>query len=173
MTNDEVWSAVVRWVKGKTGKTTIKSHQSGPSPATPYAMVNFTGAAEVRRWHSNVEYEHADTGDIDTGDVHPDVTARMVIEMEWRFSIHAYGADPTDVLRPIVSAHKLTQAMEPMFPNLTVHEISQIRNVPDWINEQWQPRAQMDLIVRGIIRDSAGTVETIEDTSPIVIERQD
>lgn len=159
MTNDEVWSAVVRWVKAKTGKTTIKSHQSGTAPTTAYAMVNFTGAIEVRRHEQNVEYEEA-------GAV---VTARPVIEMEWRFSVHGYGANPTDILRPIVSAHKLTQAMEPMFPNLTVHEISQIRNVPDWINNAWQPRAQMDVIVRGIIRD--GHVVDIIEQAPVSVER--
>lgn len=189
MTNDEVWSAVVRWVKATTGVLTIKSHEGADDPNPPYAMVNFTGAFEVRRHEQNVEYEYADTGDMDTGDEFPAVTARPIIEMEWRFSVHGYSlskidpvtkkartprpADPTDILRPIVSAHKLTQAMEPMFPNLTVHEISQIRNVPDWINNAWQPRAQMDVIVRGIIRDSAGTVDIIEQTSPIVIERQD
>ena len=164
MTNDEVWSAVVRWVKAKTGKITIKSHQSGPAPALPYAMVNMTGAVEVRRHEQKIENEDADTGDMDTGDVYPPVTATPVIEMEWRFSVHGYGEDPTDVLRPIVSAMKLTQAMEPMFPTLTVHEISQIRNVPDWINEQWQPRAQMDLIVRGIIRDGH-VVDVIQEYS--------
>ena len=170
MTNDEVHSAVVRWIKAKTGATTIKAHQSGPTPALPYVMVNDTGTAEVRRWHQKMEYTETDAENSAGEKI---VMAAPMIEMEWRFSVHAYGADPTDVLRPIVSAHKLTQAIEPMFPNLMVHEISQIRNVPDWINEQWQPRAQMDLIVRGIIRDSAGTVETIEETSPINVERQD
>ena len=169
MTNDEVWSAVVRWVKAKTGKTTIKSHQSGPTPTGQYAMVNFTGAIEVRRHEQTVEYEEADTGDMDTGDIYPAVTARPVIEMEWRFSVHGYGEDPTDILRPIVSAHKLTQAMEPMFPNLTVHEISQIRNVPDWINNAWQPRAQMDVIVHGIIRDGH-VVDVIEEYSLDIAE---
>ena len=160
MTNDEVWSAVVRWVKAKTGKTTIKSHQSGPTPTGQYAMVNFTGAVEVRRHEQRVDYEEA-------GET---VIARPVIEMEWRFSVHGYGADPTDILRPIVPAHKLTQAMEPMFPNLTVHEISQIRNVPDWISNAWQPRAQMDLIVRGIIRDGH-EVYVIEQASADIDRR--
>lgn len=154
MTNDEVWSAVVRWVRTVSGFTTIKSHQSGPEPAGRYVMVNFTGAFEVREHEQDVEYE----------DVVDEVTAKPVIEIEWRFSVHGYGATPTDTLRPLISASKLSQVMEPMFPSLTVHDVSQIRNVPDWINNTWQPRAQMDLNVRGIIRDGH-VIDVIEEAS--------
>jgi hypothetical protein len=169
MTNDEVWSAVIKWVNKITGVKTIMSHQSGPAPTGQYVVVNFTGAIEVRQHEQCIEYEESD--DVDTGDVHAPIIARPVIEMEWRFSVHAYGENPTDTLRPVVSAHKLTQTMEPIFPNLTIHEISQIRNVPDWINETWRQRAQMDVVVRGLIRDGH-VVDVIEETPPITFERQ-
>ncbi|CAN7389484.1 phage neck terminator protein [Neorhizobium sp. LjRoot104] len=162
MTNDEVWSAVVRWVRAKTGKTTIKSHEGGPAPTGQYVVVNFTGSTELHNRPMDIEYAGTTT-----------ITATPVIEMEWRFSVHAYGADPTDILRPVVSAHKLSQVMEPLFPALTVHEISQIRNVPDWINNAWQPRAQMDLIVHGIIRDSVGEVDAIEEYGIEIVRAED
>ncbi len=161
MTNDEVWSAVVRWVKAMTTITTIKSHQGGPDPALPYVMVNFTGAAEVRQHEQAVEY--TDTGQ-PNGQGKTKISAAPVIEVEWRFSVHSYGPAPTGVLRPIVSASKLAQMMEPMFPTLVIHEVSQIRNVPDWINNKWEPRAQMDLIVRGLTRDGF-VIDTIDETS--------
>lgn len=161
MTNDEVHSAVVRWLTTQTGKTVIKSHEGGKAPATPYVMVNMTGTAEVREWASNIEFTETDELNSEGEKI---VEAAPVIEMEWRFSVHSYGDNPTDILRPVASAMKLSQVMEPLLPGLLIHEVSQIRNVPDWINNQWQPRGQMDLIVRGIIRD-ASNVDTIDDYS--------
>lgn len=161
MTNDEVHSAVVRWVTARTGGTkTVKAHTGGDSYAV-YSMVNFTGAEEVRRWHRKVEY--TETADLNTSG-EKIIAAAPLIEMEWRFSVHAYGPSPTDHLRPIVSAMKLPQVMEPLLPGLLVHSVSQIRNVPDWINEKWQPRAQMDLMVRGVTRD-AFVVDVIDEYS--------
>lgn len=164
MTNDEMHGALVKWLSGLLGVKVIKDHQGGKQPALPYVMVNFTGAIELRRHAQKVVYEDADTGDMDTGDVFPAVTATPVIEMEWRYSVHAYGGSPTDTLRPLVSAMKLAQVLEPLMPDAIVHEISQIRSVPDWINERWQPRAQMDVFVRGLIRDGH-VIDVIEEVS--------
>ncbi|TLX12146.1 hypothetical protein [Rhizobium sp. MHM7A] len=161
MTNDEVHSAVVRWIAAVINATTIKAHQSGPSPALPYCMVNFTGMAQVRAHEQLIEY--TPTGQT-TPEDKPEISAAPVIEAEWRFSVHGYGSDPTGVLRPIVSASKIAQTMEPMFPALVIHDVSQIRNVPDWINNKWEPRAQLDLIVRGLTRDGF-IVDTIDETS--------
>lgn len=175
MTNDEVHSAVVRWIKAKTGVTTIKAHQSGPAPALPYVMVNDTGTAEVRRWHQSIEYTETiipPDEDEEDGEEEKIVTAAPVIEMEWRFSVHSFGSSPTDRLRPIVSAVKVPQAMEPLMPGLHVHEVSAIRDVPDWIENAWQPRAQMDIIVRGIIRDSVGAVDVIDEYSFDIAEAE-
>jgi hypothetical protein len=157
------------WIEALTGRTTIKAHQGGKAPDLPYVMVNMTGMFEVREHPQDIEYEDADTGDMGTGDVFPDVTATPIIEAEWRFSVHAYGSNPTDLLRPVVSAVKLAQMQEPLMPGLIIHEISQIRNVPDWINEQWQPRAQMDINVRGLIKD--GHVIDVIEEAPLDIDR--
>lgn len=152
MTDDEIHSALVRWLKGITGLVTIKSHGGGPSPALPYVMVNFTGAAEVREWAQETEFEEDTAG----------VTATPVIETEWRFSVHAYGPNPTSILRPVRAAAQLAQKNEPMMPNLIVHDYGQIRNVPDWINEKWEPRAQMDIFLRGLARDGF-LIDVIEE----------
>jgi hypothetical protein len=162
MTNDQVHIAIVQWIKAKTGNTTtIKAHQSGPTPALPYVMVNMTGTAMVREHPVNVEYAETD---VENSEGELIVNAAPVVEMEWQFSVHAYGQSPTDILRPIVSAALLPQIWEPAFPNLTIHDVSQIRDVADWINNEWQPRGQLDLIVRGIIRD-ASAVDVIDEYS--------
>lgn len=161
MTNDEVHSAVVRWISARTnGVKTIKSHEGGKTYPV-YNMVNFTGAEELRRWHRKIEFTETDEVNSSGKKI---IEAAPVIDMEWRFSVHAYGENPIDRLRPIVSAIKLPQVMEPLLPGLLVHSVSQIRNVPDWINEKWQPRAQMDLFVRGVTRD-AHVVDVIDEYS--------
>jgi len=161
MTNDEVWSAVQSWIRGAAGKETIRAHQGIKAPALPYIMVNFTGTSEVRQHEQTVEY--TDTG-ADNGEGEHQISAAPVIEIEWRFSVHAYGEEPTGILRPIISAQKLRQTMEPMFPALVIAEISQIRNVPDFIDNHWEPRAQMDFFVRGLTRDGF-IVDTIDESS--------
>lgn len=153
MNDRDAHSQVVRWVKSVTGITTIKAYESGTAPATPYNMVNMLGTRDIRAHEQVIEYE-------DQGAY---VKATPVIEVEWSFSVHAYGANPTDNLRGIRSAAKLSQVMEPMLPSLIVHDVSQIRNVPDWINNQWQPRAQLDLFVRGLTRDGF-LLDVIEQT---------
>lgn len=163
MKNDEVHSALVRWVQAKTGAKTIKAHQSGPTPALPYVMVNDIGAAEVRRWHQKAEFTETTEENSEGKKI---ITAAVVIEMEWRFSVHSYGPSPTDRLRPIISAVKMAEPMESLgVQGLHVHEVSAIRDVPDWIKNGWQPRAQMDLMVRGIIRDSVGEVDVVDEYS--------
>lgn len=164
MTNDQVHTAVNQWIRSKTGNgTIIKAHQGGTAPTGNYIMTNFLGAVEVRQREITIDYTETDQENSEGELI---VTAAPVIEMEWRFSVHAYGTSPTDRLRPIVSAMKMLQPMEALgAQGLHVHEISQIRNVPDWINNAWQPRAQMDLFVRGIIRDSVGTVDVIDEYS--------
>ncbi|MEJ8308601.1 phage neck terminator protein [Agrobacterium larrymoorei] len=155
MTDDEVHGSVVRWVRAKTKQKTIKAYQSGKMPEGRYCMVNLTGALNVREQPIDTEYVE------DAGNV----SAAAVLEREWRFSVHAYGEAPTDTLRPILAAMHVSQALEPQYPTLLMHEASQIRHVPDWINNAWQPRAQMDLIVRGIVRDTVGVVDVIETYS--------
>ena len=161
MSNDDVHSALVRWLTQLTAMTVIKAHQSGPAPALPYIMVNMIGVSELHEREMDVEYEE---GDDPPGDDLPLIMATPVIEAEWRFSVHSYGVQPTDLLRPLVSAAKLAQVTEPLMPGLILHGVSQIRNVPDWINNQWQPRGQVDVSLRGLIRDGH-IIDVIEETT--------
>lgn len=170
MTDRDVHSALVRWLAAITGLGVIKDHQGEDRPAQPYIMVNMLGSAPLRDRPAMTEYQHGDTGDMGTADVYPPVTATPVIEVEWRFSVHAYGEHPTDILRPIRSAMHLAQKQEPLLPSLVIHDISQIRNVPDWINEKWEPRGQMDLFLRGFTRDGF-EIDVIEE-APFDIARR-
>ena len=163
MTNDQVHEALITWIRSVTNTTTIAAHQDGPEPAAPYIMVNFTGLNELRDHEQSVEYSSSRPD--------PDeLTAVPVIDVEWRFSVHAYtdhGGQPTDILRPLRSAMHLEQVLEPLFPTLVLHDMSQIRSVPEFINERWEPRAQLDLFLRGVTRDGF-VIDPIDDISVIV-----
>lgn len=161
MTDDQVHSALVRWLAALTGATVIKTHQSGPAPAEPYIAVNLTTTRQIRQHAQVIEFDDEDTAG--------EIAAAPVLEIEWQFSCHAYGSQPTSILRSVRSAIQLAQRHEPMMPKLVIHECSQIRNVPDWINEAWAQRAQMDIFVRGLTRD--GFVIDVIEEAPLTFER--
>ena len=156
MTDREVHSAVVRWLTTVVSETVIKADQSGERPSLPYVMVNYTGSDAVRRFPSSTEYSE----DTASGRI----LAKPVIETEWRFSIHAYAASPSDILRPVRSGATLAQINEPLMPSLVIHDVSQVRYIPEKVDEAWEPRAQMDLYVRGLVKDGH-LIDTIEEFS--------
>ena len=166
MTDDDVNSAVVRWLAALLGVQVIKDHQGGKRPPPPYVMVNMTGTVELREHARTTTYADGAPG---PGGAPAPVTAAPIIEVEWRFSVHAYGPQPTGTLRPVRSALQLAQKIEPLLPSLIAHDVSQVRNVPDWVNEKWEPRAQMDLFVRGLTRD--GFVIDVIEEAPITFGR--
>lgn len=167
MTDEDVHAALVKWLALRTSLMVIQGEQGGPEPALPYVLVRFTGTAPVRDNIQDVEYlelESTNSEDL------KEVKASPVIETEWRYSVHCHGGgSPSDVLRPIRSAAELRQMLEPMAPGLIIHELSQIRNVPEFINEKWEPRAQMDLFLRGLTKDGF-VIDPIE-TYSLNIER--
>lgn len=156
-----IWSALVEWLGTRTGLLVIKGQQSGELPSLPYIMVNFTGANPVREQIQDIEFTETDEVD-ENGK--KKISAAPVIETEWRFSVHGYGNAPTDLLRSIRSAAELNQASEPLFPGLIIHELSQIRNIPEYVNDAWEPRAQMDLYLRGLTKDGV-VIDTAEEYS--------
>lgn len=161
MTEDEVFGAVVRYISLTTGARCIRAYQGKDAPELPYIMVNMMGADTIREHAQGVEF----TGtDVPNSAGEETITAAPVIEMEWRFSVHAYGEQPSSFLRKLVVASRVSQATEPLYPELTLHSLSAIRSIPEWINNGWQPRAQIDVFVRGIIRDEV-TVDVIDSVT--------
>ncbi|QIG73253.1 hypothetical protein EVC02_032 [Rhizobium phage RHph_N17] len=146
MKDRDVHTAVVDWLAAKTGIVFIKDHGEGPRPAMPYGMVNLLGVTEIRAHVSDILYEDVAVDE---------VRASTVIENEWHFSCHVYGAEGVSYLRPVRQAKHLSQQDEPM-PGLNVHEVSQIRSLPDFINNRWEPRTQMDLMVRARLVEQVG-----------------
>lgn len=166
MTDDEIYSAVVRWFASTTSVLFIRAHEDGDRPEGVYGVVNMTGYVEVREHPQTTLWVRNPDGP--NGESNRSV-ATPLIETEWQFSIHVYGEGGSDVLRPVRSAFHLSQANEPLLPNLVIFDISQVRKVPEYVNEQWEDRAQMDFMVRGLTRD--GILQDTIETYSFDIER--
>lgn len=158
MTNKDVHEALIKWIASLTGLLVIKTNQSGERPEKPYITVNMTAVASVR--------VHPTDYGIDDGEA---ATISPLMVTEWRFQVQAYGDEPSDILRQLKSAQWLRQITEPLEP-LVIHEMGRINDVPEWINEAWEPRANMDLFLHGTTRDGF-VVDLIETVPTFDLER--
>lgn len=174
MTDDEVHGAFVSWLNGLLVPPVLKAYPEEPILDTAHVVANFIKSIEVRDHAQETLYENVQHEGEER------VKATPQIETEWHFSVHAYGlsridpvsntlrspapATPMDILRPLRAAAQLAQINEPLMPVFTVHEVSPIRNVPDWVNNKWRARAQCDIYIRGIVKDGF-IIDVIEETS--------
>jgi hypothetical protein len=159
-TDAQITGALVRWLTTRTALKVIQGEQGGDKVTLPYVMVRFTGSFEIREHAQDIEYAE----DVPSARV----MARPVMDTEWRFSVHEFGSSqPSDILRPIRAAAQLAQINEPLMPGVIIHELSEIRNVPELVGQAWEPRAQMDLFVHGLTKDGH-LVDTIEEYSVTV-----
>lgn len=167
MTDADLWEAMVKQVAAITGLVTIQSEGSGPRPALPYCVVSFLGSRSVREHPRMIDWtpDRVDEPDPDTGGNLADITATPLIDTEWHFSVFAYDETIcTGRLLPLRSAYELSQILEPMFPTLSVNDMSQVRRVPEVINKKWEERAQCDIFVHGVTRNGF-VADTIDVTS--------
>lgn len=163
MTEQEVTNALVQFITARLSVLVIQADQSAPDPDVPHIAVRFTGLSETR---DNPQGE--DFADLNE----EDVLQTQIIESEWRFSLHAYGPNPVSIMRKLRAAVHMVPRVKPLMDlKLELHEVSQIRNVPEFFNEKWQPRAQMDLYVRGLTKEG-DLVDVIEQAS-FAIGQQD
>ena len=166
MTPNDVHGEVVRWVGVVTGLKAIKANQSGPRPAKPYIMVNLTNDIEVREHHITTDY--IDTGELnDQGKAQ--MEARPVVETEWLFSVHSYGPEPIQQLKPIRTISKIHGPHQGIDSSLVVFDAAQINDIPQFVNNAWEPRAIMRLSIRGLVRD--GFLIDVIDQAPFTVNR--
>lgn len=166
MTDDELHKRLIDWIATVINVTVIASHQGGDLPALPYVECNLLGSEEVFRHENDVAYNPPEVGAVGL------VTATPDIEREYHFSLHAFAlVQPTDVLRPLASAHRVLHGQLPDLVGAVIHDMGRIRSVPDFINEKWRPRAQADLYVRALTRDGF-IVDVIDAIEPFQIIRE-
>lgn len=152
MTDDEIWSALVGWVRDiSLPIPVIRTHQSGQAPADPYIAINFLGASPVRD-HEQA-HKYSEEGAPDSDDEFDPVVVRMPVETDWRFSIHSYGENASAPLRKIEGASKVPQIMELLGEDFGFVP-GPVLVLPEFVQNEWRDCAQMNLSLRGILADA-------------------
>jgi hypothetical protein len=158
MTEAEVQAALNTWLAGIAGQSrVINANSDTKRPPKPYLATNLILSGPVHEHQIEDEYEAV--GERDNEVVHQ----APVRDWFWRFSVWSYGDQPTSLLRKVEVATKIATHTDKLLP-LTVFETSGMRNVPEVTENAVEQRANFDIEVRGIVRDSL-VVDTIE-TAP-------
>ena len=162
MTEAEIHTRLVRWLAGISGVRAIKAHPDATRPAKPYLMANRIISGPVFQNRIDDEFTVANAGTASEA-----ISQHPVRDWYWRFSVFAYADQaPDSLLRKVHVAfdvgthHLLSVHLHP----LHIHEVSAIRHVPEVVENAVENRANMDIELRGIVRDGL-VIDVIEKTS--------
>jgi len=169
MTNDEVHDELNRWLTQTLGVQAIKDRQGIDRPALPYVMSSLASLGQVQAHVRDVLYRNLPPPD---GEARSPVEATPLLELEWVFLVFAYGDGCDSILRRLKSARHLAQVQEPLMPKLTIHEVGNVNLIPEFLGNRWEPRAQANVVLRGIA-DDGFVIDVIEEYEPFDIERKD
>lgn len=157
MTNDQVITLFVTWLeKVLPNYPIIRGYQGGQAPAGIYVVVHLVGVDNVRTHEQRFVETDADTGDIDTGDVYPDHFSAPALEKNWRFMLTCYGDkdDASQPLRIVDAARRLTQVLEPLEPNFSIHDMGGIVQTGAMKENGWKQQASAQVTLRGLTTDA-------------------
>ena len=149
---------MIGWLAGLLAITVIKDRQQGHRPDLPYGMLDLANWSPLGENVRDVLYEELETTN---SEGLKEVQATPDYEIEWVFLFFVYGDGGADLMRRLHSAWRLTQIQEPINPALTVHEVSTANSVPELIKEVWEPRTQVNIVVRGVSSDGF-VIDTID-----------
>ena len=169
-TNKDAWERFNQWLNTRTGLVAIRSYQAGDRPALPYLM---THLSNVKRVHDRSRtWYFEETANLNAGGEF-EVLAKPEFETEWVYQLHSYSEDdPTEVLEQLRSLIEIPQYQENYFDDFIIHDIEEITNVPEMIENRWEPRAIAMARVRGYKIDTA-IVDIVGDDlahAPFTIE---
>ena len=164
MTDDEVQSSVVRWIASVTGVTVIKAFQGIDRPPLPYVMVEFGTVEELSDNPEQFRYEELSTTN---SEGEREVSVTPLLELEWLFLVYSFGEGQSSALRRIKQGVHIAQVQEPLTP-LTIHDTGVINSVPEFIDQHWEPRSQLNVMVRGVTTGGF-VIDTIEEHTPLDI----
>lgn len=159
MNNGDVHIKLNEWLDDLLGIRVIQDRQQADRPAKPYGM---TDLANWRNIHDNVDdIGYADSDTLNS-EGNPEVVATPELEIEWVFLFFIYGAQGENLVRRLQSAVHLIQLQEPLRPELIIHEVSGANSIPELVDENWEPRTQVNIVVRGKSSDGF-VVDVIEE----------
>lgn len=166
MTFDEVQDIFIPWIANLTGVTVIAARQGIDRPAAPYIMVDKLTMTELTERPSDVAYRELGSQNSEGNN---EIEATPLIDVEWAFSVFSYGAGSDVYLQRIQRLMHLSQIQEPMIPALNIHETGVLNNIPEFVDQAWEPRFQMNVMLHGV--SNVGVViDTIETHEPFDIQ---
>ena len=155
MTEKEVRDKLLRWLADVMGTKVIQSFQGGKPPAEPYGVLNLMLSGPAHPHPTEWEFPSEGEGEDEV------IRQAPVFEWFWRFSVNVYGGEGSTVLRRIRTAQHVPTAYAPLHP-LVLSEVTDARNVPELVNEEFRPRAVCEVEVRGIVRDGL-VIDVVEE----------
>lgn len=166
MTDDQVQEALIRWLTTVTGLTVIKAHQGIDRPEGAYLMVEKQTVEELSEHVAEIKYEDSET--LNSAG-HEEVKATPIVELEWLMFVFSFGEGQSGALRKVKQAAHLYQVQEPLMPVLNIHETGVINSVPEFVDQRWEPRSQLNVMLRGVSSDGF-VIDTIEQHTPFDIQ---
>lgn len=140
----------------------IFDHQGGNRPDGVYVMLNLIRSNQIAPIEDEAFADEAAFNGTDAGP--PAFWHLMCGEWEWTFSINVYSKTAIDSLAIVKVAAQMVEAETALDP-LLIFDSSEIRRVPELINEIWEERAQMDIAIRGYVNTLGVLVDSIEDVT--------
>lgn len=159
MTNEEVHDQLNIWLSSLLGLQVIKDRQGVTRPAQPYGMTDLANWRDLSEHVDDVRYRDLAT---QNSEGKLEVEATPDIELEWVFLFMVYGAGGEAAVRKLQSAVHLSQVQEPLRPALHIHEVSMANSIPELVGEKWEPRTQVNIVVRGKSSDGF-VIDVIEE----------
>lgn len=152
MTNEEVHEELIVWLHSLLGIVVIKDRQQAERPALPYGMVDLASWGDLDEHETQLRYEDVETAE------GPVVRVTPEVPREWTFLFFTYGDAPDVYMNRLKSAVHLPQVQEALLAvGLVIHEVSTANSIPELVGERWEPRAQVNITVRGVSSESFDT----------------
>lgn len=167
MTDDQVHELVIGWLHDLLGILVIQDRQQVDRPPLPYGMLDLVTTAHVDDHVDDIGYRELDE---ENSEGLPQIEATPREVVEWTFLFMIYGEQGPVYMRRLKAATRLEQALEPLYPQLTLTEVSVMNSIPELIGEKWEPRAQVNISVRGYSSDGI-IIDTIDSHSFVITER--
>lgn len=147
MTEDEVADHLWQWLTDMTGATVIHAHQGKAEPLEPFLVIQLLQSNALYQNRADTDYPSIGAGADEV------ISEAPVRDWFWRFSLNAYGAGGDEILRKVKAASVILTHSRKIAP-LNIFETTRIASIPELLNEDWRRRVQMDIELRGLVRDA-------------------
>ena len=149
---------MIEWLIALLGIEVIKDRQQEARPSV-YGMLDLANWRNLGQHAADYDYETLAT---ENSEGFPEVRVTPDIEVEWVFLFMTYGTGCENYMRRLQSAVLISQVVMDLQPDLVIHEVSGANSIPELIGETWEPRAQVNIAVRGKASDGF-IVDVIEE----------